>query len=210
MDLEWLKALSFPTREGITRAIENTSSCSYMSGNAHAVAIADICSMLHPTSRLLYLECLASYRNHDNPNVRRIVEYAEEFVQEELGSWASPGREDEIDRHRVLAGLRNHFDELMKRLMAYYRPGPPNPLEDDSDILSIDGFYWQVRWFLGRLLDAFPKIEEEYGANSSLAALYDTVEFILKDLEDPERMDHYTDEEPEAFLSKLESFLASL
>ena len=205
MDIAWLEKNSFLDHNQVRDLIKDLDRRHFNSGQAWFGAAADLFSDLAPQSREYYWEELKRYAS-DNINFK--IEYVQSEVDENLRKYACIAGNPEEAARQV-------FTQLW-RLWGIFDYNPQCSAEF-GESLSINAFYFEIRWILGQLLTTFPdllevseddffedELPEKYRA---LDKAYHVVEFLAKSLGDEHIQFFYSDMYPEALAAQLEAIL---
>ncbi len=206
MDRAWLEKNSFLDQERINLFFFSLGDCHFESGYAWEGAVSDAFSDLAPLARGHFWRELEQYAN---AHINFPIERARDSINEKLAEYAPLP----ADPEKASNGVFHELEVLWNRC---YRN--PKSDYDGPDELSINAFYFEVRWVLGQILATFPDIldvQEEWewegdefpGKYADLSTAYYVVEFLVKTLGDQHIRDFYNDICSELFAVQMECVL---
>lgn len=204
MDAEWLSRNSFPERKGVRELLEEVDRRHFWSGNARAGALSDLFSDLDPSAREYFWGELASHATA-YPNLS--IEDVRERIDSKLAEYPL-----------LPSDPRAASDEVFRELRQLWERFEHNPASiTRNDTLSVNGFYFEIRWILGQILATCPDVLElsseelDHGTlpakYSKLEPAWDVVEHLVKTLSDQHVQDFYSDH-PQALAAQLQVLLA--
>ncbi len=203
MDVIWLDKNSFLERGEIREFLVSLTLRHFNNGYEWMGAAADKFSDLAPTARDIFWEELDKYAK-EHSNFR--IEYVHDEINQKLKEYPLLPVDPKRASEQVFSELRSLHERFIYNAKCD---------TDNFNSLSIDGFYFEVRWILGQILSTFPDIldKAEYEAEelpkkyNDFDTAYHVVEFLLKTLGDMHIQDFYTGYYPLSFAVQLESIL---